>query len=290
MSKVLERTLAYYLGQPEIFKREIRAIHLNNYFTVVELDDTSVGACMSNYKLPREVLTEKQSAICALIRQDPSLVGFVQACPFSDGLARSVRTAIISALSAPILRKGEDPYFVARSDFPHHFFKGIKYAVVIGFGGFLQYIVRHTQAQKIHVSDLLYHSRQVEMDRKIALYRAARPEIELSVSDGTDTVDHLKNADFVAISGSTLGNDTLDGLLLASRNCKKVTLQGQSASIHPKELFEDGVHLVATTLKTRDVAKAAFWDSTGKSLRPFFENGLPWVYLWPKDLQEEHQR
>lgn len=226
-----------------------------------------------------------------MLCQDPLLLRFTEAHAASDGVARSIRAATINALSSPFLRVGEDSFFTVQNNFPHHFFKEIKYAVVIGFGGFLDYLVRHTSVQKLHVSDLLYQSRRAEMDtkimnKKIARYHKERPDIELSVSDGSDTGEHLRKADFVTITGSTLTNNTLEQLLLSARNCKKIILQGQSASIHPKELFASGVHLVATTLKTRDVAKAAFWDPTGNALRPFLEGDLPWIYIWPKSPQD----
>jgi hypothetical protein len=98
-----------------------------------------------------------------------------------------------------------------------------------------------------------------------------------SCGDGT--------ADLVAITGSTLGNNTLEPLLNRSRNCPRVVLQGQNAAIHPRFLFEAGVKLVATTLKPAAIAEAAARDATGNALRPFFEGGLPRIYLKPRTTE-----
>jgi len=284
VNTILDRTVTFLMEQPGVSDRTIRSLYLTNYFTVVELDDTSIGASWSDYKLSREHLTETQSTMRSLLNKDPLLVRFTQCYAATDGIARSIRTAIVSALSTPILCTGEDQYFIAARDFPFHFFRGIKYAVVIGFGGYLDYLIRRTSAQRIHVSDLQYQYRKKQIEREIGIYRKKYPSVQLSVSDGSDSRDHLQKADFVSITGSTLANDTLELLLDSARDCGKIILQGESASIHPKELFAAGVHLVVTTLKTRDVAKAAFWHSTrdGLDLCSWLEGNLKPIYLWPK--------
>jgi hypothetical protein len=120
------------------------------------------------------------------------------------------------------------------------------------------------------------------MDGRIERYRKEGQGIDLSISDGSDIEKHLKKADFVSITGSTLVNGTLDRLLHLAQGCPKIILQGQSASIHPGVCFASGVHMVATTIKTREVAQAAFWDPTGAALNPLLEGHLPYVYLWPR--------
>jgi hypothetical protein len=287
MSEVLEETIQFLMQQPGVAEREVRFVHLNNYFTVVELDDTSVGACMSSFRISVEDLAEKQRAIHSQLEKDPLLFNTTHPHAISDGLAGSIRAAVANALSAPLLRAGEDQFFTSTNDFPSHFFVGVEYAVVIGFGGYLDYLVRKTNVERLHVSDLSYGSRRERMEQTLTRYRRMRRDVKFSISDGTDSATHLKKADFVSITGSTLTNGTFDDLIAECQSCKKVVLQGQSASIHPKKLFESGIQLVATTLKNRSIAKAAFWDPTGDTLRPFLEGGLPSIYLWPNQAGQK---
>src|SRR5689334_5436862 len=187
----IENTLAFLLDQPQTSSRRIRALYLNNYFTVVELDDTSVGACMSSYRLSSLELAKRQTVLREALVDDPLLLHFSPMTESPDGVVSSVRTAIVSALSAPVLRSGRDQYFVASTDFPHDFFKDINCAVVIGFGGYLEHLAKHVPLRTLHVSDLLYHSRRAEMDGQIARYRRKRPQIEITISEGADTAAHL---------------------------------------------------------------------------------------------------
>jgi len=281
MGAILENTLTFLLNQSEVPQRRIRSLYLNSYFTVVELDDASVGASMSSYRLTANHLKEREKTLRSLLKSDPLLLQFSQPHTSSDDIARSIRAATISALSLRLLCAGTS--FSVRPEPPADLFSDIESAVVIGFGGYLDRLARRTNARKIHVSDLLYVSRRNEMDGKLAEYRQLRPHVQFSVSDGSDSAERLREADFASISGSTLSNDTLEPLLFAAQNCRKIVVQGQSASIHPKALFKAGVHLVVTTLKTRAITNAAFWDSTGNSLRPLLEGGLPWTYMLPKD-------
>jgi uncharacterized protein (DUF4213/DUF364 family) len=72
----------------------------------------------------------------------------------------------------------------------------------------------------------------------------------------------------------------MDELLAFSKNCKKIIVQGQSASIYPKFLFEKGVSLVTTTLKPANlmqIAMTSFYD-----FRNILDGGLPYIYMTPK--------
>ena len=124
---------------------------------------------------------------------------------------------------------------------------------------------KRTTALRIHVSGLRYQTQKEKIDAKLNIYRAQYPYLDISMSDGCDINNHLSQADFVAITGSTLGNNSLDQLLRMSRNCGHVILQGQSAIIHPRYLFEAGVSLVVTSIKPVAVAEAAA-DRTGRAL------------------------
>ena len=282
---ILRRTLNFLLAAGEARRRRITALYLNNYFTVVVLDGENVGVCMSSFHLPASELASMEQNLRALLASDPLLLRYIEAEGNAGGVPGSVRAAVANALSAPALGHGNDTFFTSSPTCPNGFFAEIDSAVVIGWGGLFNFLVRRTTALRIHVSELVYHSKKERIDAELDAYRAQYPYLELSISDGSDIEDRLSNADLLAITGSTLGNNTLESLLRMSRNCPRVVLQGQSAAIHPRYLFEAGVKLVATSLKPAAVAEAAATDPTGNALRPFFEKGLPWIYFEPR-LQE----
>jgi hypothetical protein len=278
---ILNRTLDFLLSKESASCRTIKDIRLNNYFTVVRLDDDSVGACMSSYHLSPAMLDESERHMRALLQSDPLLIRYFGESCERAGIAASLKAALANALSAPVLRAGGDEFFSVLKGRCDHFFADINYAVVVGWGGLWEFLLRHTTALRIHVSELRYEANKEKIDAKFNLYRRQYPYLELSISDGSDIQEHLFAADFLAITGSVLGNGTLDELLGQSRNCRKVILQGQSAGIHPRYLFERGVHLVATSIKPVTVAEAAAADPTGRTLRPFLEGGLPRIFLEP---------
>jgi len=137
----------------------------------------------------------------------------------------------------------------------------------------------------LHVVDLAYPKFQQEIDKALDDYRKRAPAKTITVSDGHDTAELMQQVDLVSITGSALCNGTLDSLLSWAKAVPRVIVQGQSAAIHPKILFERGVDLVATTLKPHQVVSAAKADTSGSALRPFFEGGLPWIYLASKTGQ-----
>jgi hypothetical protein len=278
---ILDRTLDFLLSKESVRGRRVTDVYLNNYFTVIRLDDDSVGACMSSFHLSAAMLAESERRVRALLPNDPLLLRYVGESMERAGIPASLKAALANAFSAPVLRAGGDEFFTVLKGRPNHYFSDIDYAVVIGWGGLFEFLLQRTTALRIHVSELRYATKKEEIEAKLNIYRARYPYLELTISDGSDIREHLSAADFIAITGSTLGNSTLDELLDLSSNCRRVILQGQSTGIHPCYLFKAGVHLVATSIKPVAVAEAAAADPTGKTLRPFFEGGLPRIYLEP---------
>jgi hypothetical protein len=115
------------------------------------------------------------------------------------------------------------------------------------------------------------------MEAFAARQRRARPELDFSLSDGSDLGPRMRGADLVCISGSTLCNGSLERLLEAASNCRAIVLQGQSAGIHPAALFLRGVSLVSTTLKPADLVES--FDRN--LLTGLLEGGLPPIYMTP---------
>jgi Putative heavy-metal chelation len=256
--------------------RRVARFRLSNYFNVVELDDGSVGAAMSYARLSAQHLDDKRKALEEARARDPLLLEATAAA--DDLLSLSLRVSIVSALSAPLLRAGEDPRFNVSQVMPGKLFGGVTSALVIGFGGYMESLAGSRGVRRLHVADLQYAARRAEMDAVAARYRQARPELDFSLSDGSALGPWMRGADLVCISGSTLCNGSLERLLEAASQGPVIVLQGQSASVHPVELFLRGVSLVSTTLKPANLVD--LYDRN--LLTGLLEGGLPCVYLTPE--------
>jgi hypothetical protein len=221
-------------------------------------------------------LDERRHALMAEIDKDPLLLQATT--PADDLLLLSLRVATVSALSAPVIRRGGDQRFIASAAVPGAIFGAARSAVVIGFGGYMQALARSPSIQSLHVADLLYPRRRDEMDRVCARYQSERQGLRMTVSDGNDIWRRLAGADLVCITASTLCNGSMEKLLKATASCAKVIVQGQSGSVHPAEMFRRGVALVSTTLKPPGLI-----DLSDQYLRCTLEGGLPSIYLSPRN-------
>jgi Putative heavy-metal chelation len=273
-ARILDAILAA-LSAEALENRRVARFRLSNYFNVVELDDGSVGAAMSYARLSAQNLDDKRKCFEDARASDPLLL---EATAAADDLSSlSLRVSILSALSAPLLRAGRDHRFNVSEAMPDKLFGGATSALVIGFGGYMESLAQSRGVRTLHVADLQYAARRAEMEAVAARYRHARPELDFSLSDGSDLGPWMRGADLVCISGSTLCNGSLERLLEAASNCPAIVLQGQSASIHPAELFLRGVSLVSTTLKPANLVEL----SDRNLLRALLEGGLPPIYMTP---------
>ena len=132
--------------------------------------------------------------------RDPLLLTMT-AAP-GDKLLMSLRTAIASALAAPVIRQGGDSSFAVRSSVPQGLFGGARTAVVIGFGGYMAALAASRGIARLHVADLLFARRRAEMDGARQRFLAARPELDMTFSDGSDIARRMAGADLVRITGS----------------------------------------------------------------------------------------
>ena len=288
-SEILGEVLGTLEAEGRVAGRAIGAIHLTPYFTVVELDDGSVGAGMSYYGDPgslRERLPAAPAAdplLLGWLFRDPDPLSRLGARPEQGWhLIRSLRTAILSALSAPALLGGVPGGFEVSSTPPVDPFSTASRAVVIGFGGYMDRLAASPRIEHLHVCDLGYSSRRAEMEAFADAHRAGHPSKRITFSDGSDAESRIKGSDVLAITGSALCNGTMERLLSIARGGPAVVVQGQSAGVHPLPLFRRGVCMVATTRKPPELARMAASDPSGQALRPFLEGGLPWVYLVPE--------
>ncbi len=281
---ILRETLEVLRERGRLGGQALESLHLTPYFTVVELSDGSVGAAMSYYGRPDYL----RSQVPLPTAEDPLLLrwlfpGDTTPTPGSRmPLVRlSVATAVLGALSAPLIRGGGDGTFAATDVLPFEPFAGARRAVVIGFGGYMPQLASAPGIERLHVCDLGYPGRRAEMDPVLEGYRSAFPSRTISISDGSDLAAQVRETDLVCVTGSALCNGTLDRILEITPGTVRVIVQGQSASLHPSALFRRGVWFVATTIKPPELVRAAAADPTGKSLRPYLEGGLPRRYLLP---------
>jgi hypothetical protein len=275
-TNVLQETFDALCSAPQIdvAARRVVRFRLSRYFSIVELDDGSVGSCMS-YSAATDSAIEAQTELLQRgLATDPLWQTAMRAAQ-ADPLLLSARASLISALSAPILNSGGDSTVLASRAALWDPLAGAGSALVIGFGGYMHSFALDPRVERMHVADLGYQSRRAEMDQVIEGYRRARPSVELTISDGHDTAAQARDAEVIAITGSALCNGSMEQLLSWAQG-RRVIVQGQSAAIYPAALFARGVAMVATTLKPRNLIDVA--DRGG--LPGLLEGGLPWIYLY----------
>lgn len=284
---ILKETLIILQARGLLSRKTVRAIYLTPYFTVVELDDGSVGAAMSYYGQPQSLGVSLPAATV----DDPLLLHWAFRATNSSSvtadrhrlLQLSVATAVVNALSMPTIRDGGDETFATTDILPFDPFSEATRALVIGFGGYLPAAAASGGIKHLHVCDLGYQARREFMDRELDRLRTANPQQTMTISDGADIHSQIAQAELISITGSALCNGSMERILDAAPKLARVIVQGQSSSIHPAALFARGVWFVATTLKPAELVQAAANDPTGISLRPYLEGGLNRLYLMPKE-------
>lgn len=291
MNRILSDTLRHLAKQPS--PKKLVELHLTRYFTIARLDDGSVGACMSYYRLPDQVLAIAEvrlQACCEgdlfFIKEFDALSEVVTDCVREESqryyLITAVTAAIASALSASVIASGGDKDFEVVPERPSGWVQGAESALVVGFGGFLQYLVAQPTIRRIHTIDFLYDPQKEYYASPLAAFKEQHQGKSITASTRLADPSELQSFDLISITGSTLCNGTLEYFLTNTRGDSIVVLQGQSASIHPKILFEAGVKWVATTLKPDVLSHLARGDRSGEMMRPLLDGGLPLVYLLPR--------
>jgi hypothetical protein len=288
---ILDETLQFLAARGAVTGRRLRTVHLGAYFTVVELEDGGVGACMSYYDVVSPTAAALGQNLPSLLKDDPLLLGWWMPGPNSPGMQdaaeerlvrAAVGTAVVSALSARFLGGEGDDTFAVSPRPPFDPFAQARRALVIGFGGYMRHLAQAAHIQELCICDLFYATQRQEMETVVADYERRWPGKRITLSDGSDMEQQLRQTDVVAITGSALGNGTLDALLEAARGVPRIVVQGQSAGIHPKVLFDRGVHLLATTVKPPALVQLAAADVQGRALCPLLEGGLPSIYCVPR--------
>lgn len=277
-SRILDETLARLRERDPTHAPQIESLYLSNYFNVIRLSDGSTGACMNYFRFKSpEAIEKTQSWLLKNVQADSLLTDYLSEGDEPDLLQLSLKTCLVSALSQNLLKRA-DTFRVSRR-FDPRFFPPVESAVVIGFGGYMNYLIHMTDIRRIHVSDLWIHQRARSIQRRLELYRHKFPEKVITFSDGSDNRERLARADLVSITGSAFCTGTMDALLEDSRHCQTVILQGQSAAVFPEVLFEKGVSLVSTTIKPPNLLDLAMNDP--QQFKILLEGGLPVIYAEP---------
>jgi Putative heavy-metal chelation len=271
--------------------KSLGQLYLTRYFTVVKLNDGSVGACMSYYELPDSTLAEAEELLLSRLKIDAFAVcdesatnEALLACIPDDRqrylVVTSVTATIASALSSPLIRGGGDEIFEISVRRRSAWFDGIESALLVGFGGYLSALAKDARVKRIHVVDWRYARSRDMIEGELAIFRGQFPNKTISASSDFDSSIQCRDFDLVSITGSTLCNGTLEGILESARSDARILLNGQSASVHPHILFQSGICVVSTTVKPGMVEEiAARRDYSGEALRPMLEGFLPWIHL-----------
>lgn len=227
---------------------------------------------------------------------DPLLVDFLfnRSSDTSDDqnyelMKISLRASIISALSASVFHKGGDEIFQVTYEPPRDVFQKARRALIVGFGGYLEYLIKKTGVNYVHVCDYRYRYKSASMESIVEKYRYRFPDKEITLSSGEDLEQQMQEVDSAFITGSALCNGTMEQILELAIDKEIVVVQGQSASIYPKALFIRGVSLITTTVKPSILMQMGISRENDEKLRVLLEGGLPWIYLTPRVNSIGHQ-
>lgn len=286
---ILQRTLQHLRASG--VRGTVRRVRLTRFFTVTELDDGAIGACMSYYNLCDNVLLEAEPLIedvCAdpfSVLESPVLSRVLSvAVPDTvtrELLASSVLCSIAGALSSRIIQAGGDESFYVEKARPVNWATAALRALIVGYGGLMGPLLAEGNLRELRIIDLSYRWRRDELDSAMRQWAVRFPQVSMSISASLANPGVLRSFDIIAVTGSTLCNGTLPFFLDNRRKDATIIMQGQSASVHPKVLFEEGVDWIATTIKPAWLGDLIANGRSGRELRDVLQGGLPWIYLYP---------
>lgn len=257
---------------------KIESVFLSNYFNIVRLNNGAVGACANYYRFKSPEAAERMTfKLLKQIESDSLLLNYLDEGVEPDLLQLSLKACLVSALSVDVLKSKHS--FHVTSEFNPNFFPAVESAVVVGFGGYMDYLIHMTDIKHIHVSDFWCHLRKKSIQRRLTLYKERFPHRTITFSDGADNYERLARAELVCITGSALCSGTMDRLIENTGHCKTVIVQGQSAAILPDVLFEKGVSLISTSIKPMNMMEIA--QLNPQQFKILLEGKLPLIYITP---------
>ncbi len=257
--------------------RRIVDIVLTQGYCGVVIDTGAAGWAL-NYAPPADDLARHETYWLSRTVHDPLLRRALFDTPAPPEIA-CLRTALLAALSEPVLAAPEHYGLRSLPDLPDHCLDGARDAAVVGFGGLMWRLLGRASLRSLSILDLGLPLRRTEMDNVAAAMRLARPDVTVHLSDGHGWRAIFERCDTLSVTGSTMCNDTLDAMLATAGAGQTVIVQGQSAALHPRALFERGVAAVLTTRKPPQLVALARSDRSGAALQPWFEGGNARVCL-----------
>lgn len=262
---ILDETLKVIRKRLDIGQARISDIYLSNYYNIVQLNDSSVGCAMTYHRFGIQGQIEAaRELLMAETETDPLLLSSFAHDP-SSYLTLSLKTAVISALSEGLILRDES--LSVSHMFSKAVFSDVRSATIVGFGGYMDYVIRFTGIERVHIIDLLYEGQYdeptVSMKRYVAACRRLYPQKQISISRGLDTKERIRSSDLVSITASAFCNGTMEELLDHANGCKRIIIQGQSGLVYPTVLFDWNVSLISTTLKPRNLLEQAMRNPAG---------------------------
>lgn len=255
-STILSGTLEYLVTEGGRAGRSIRDLYMANQSTFVILDDGSVGFSRNQVHLSQFQWSRVRHSLLNRLSDDPLLNFATESLAPGGGIAGSIRHAVVNALSQTAIRAGFDEYFTCSAEFPCGFFDDVNMILMAGSGTLTDFVINRTTAEYVHFCDFEYAFQEDAWKQQLHQFRR-RANVQLSISDSNVAAERIRQADLVVLSDITLTNGAIDNLLPACARCRKVVLEGPAAAIHPKLLFQSGVHLILTSPLTREVDAVA---------------------------------
>lgn len=148
----------------------------------------------------------------------------------------SLRMASLNAISSAIISSGR--FRVIENSDPVDLISAGEGKTITVVGAFQSYI------QKLSATDNKLNVLELNEN-------AMRPEQKRYFVPASEFRTIIPQSDVVIITGQTLVNNTLDGLLSVTRKDSTVVVTGPSGSMLPDVLFEKGVSIIGATRVTR---------------------------------------
>lgn len=266
---ILEETLSEILLSTDTSGLKITDFHLGRIFNVIKLSDGSVGASMMYDAIEDHDEIIKLYKLLTYAKQfDPLLLDTLfkeNTLSIPRNLKISLANTLVNALSQNMIEKRKNIEFSLFDELDYATlaeknrirgidFKDDEWATVIGYGGLLEMFIKDTDIKNIHVSDMSYEERKIEIDSDLKKFEKYGKNI--SVSGAEKTKEYLEKSRVVSITGSALSNGSMEELLDMSKKCKFRIIQGESCYLYPKVLFEKyGVDLIISSEKESDIFK-----------------------------------
>lgn len=287
---ILRKTLTYLFEDSDCGRRRVVDVTLNCHNTQIELDEGSLGFAMSYARIPKVVRGLLRDQLLRNTAHDPCLVTTLfdarkkcrnpsRPAVELEALYGSLGLALVSALSARRLRGDGDRFFGATHHHPPDFFKRFSRAIVIGFGGYLEHFVCAPTIRHIQVVDLIFAARPHYFTYLLDSYRQRFPETQIVVSDQASVVARPDKSEIVAITGSAMTNGTMEQLLSHFEG-RFIVVNGGSAAIYPRALFQRGVRLINTMIRYRAGGVELTESGSQETASPGFVS--EWKYFFPR--------